>query len=110
MVLEQQYKPKIQKKGHEAAHDMTTVELSEYQNFAIQHAVISEEDDEEESKENLLSSQHAPNQKERIPDRISCTYRELARYQRQQLGIVVGTDSKASDNNSDLNNSIDSGS
>ena len=61
---------------------MNTIELSEMQNYAIQETIA--EDYEEEQKGSMQSSQFAHR---RQPDRISCTYRELARNARQELGI-----------------------
>ncbi len=58
---------------------MVTAELSEYRNLAIQNGVISEESsDDEENKESVTSSI----KRDRDSNRITCTYRELARHQR----------------------------
>ncbi len=96
VVLEQQYRATNKRQVTQ------TVELTENLNYAINNQAISEEDDEEESKVSFTSSQ----QEKRSKDRISCTYRELAKYQRTQLGIIVGSDSRSED----LNSSVDSSS
>jgi hypothetical protein len=60
------------------------VELSEFQNFAIQNASI------EELKDTHLGSASRPIDIVRMPVRISCTYREIARNCRNELGITFG--------------------
>lgn len=95
LVLEQQYRP-LNKKTQS-----TVIHLNEESNYAIQNKPISEEDEDEESKGSFTSSK----QSKRSKDRISFTYRELARFQRQQLGMTVGLEAKIEQ---ELNSSNDS--
>lgn len=86
---------------------MSTVDLSEFQNYAIQNAIV-EADEEDEQKDSMLGSARHPSRKERKPDRISCTYRELARNCRNELGITFGqqqTLSSLKSNNNQLDES-----
>jgi hypothetical protein len=81
------------------------VELSEFQNFAIQNAIIEADYDEEERKDTLLGSASRPTHKDRMPDRISCTYREIARNCRNELGITFGQTYNLNQTSSNLKNS-----
>lgn len=100
-MLEQQYRPKPLPQEAKDTNLLTplqdyqqpklsTIELSEFQNYAIQNAIAEADEDDEDHKDTMLGSARRPTHKDRKPDRISCTYRELARNCRNELGITFG--------------------
>jgi len=77
------------RKGNEEL-SVKTIELSEYHNFGIQQRESDMIIEEEEEKIGISSS-YSQSHKDRIPGRISCTHRALARHYRLLNGISVGS-------------------